>query len=129
MPPWLGLLLVAAMSAAFLLALRLVYVLNRHSAEAYGYEPFSLPNAALMLVVSLLLLSALSDPRAGAAVAVKLGVAGVLSMGMLLLIAWRTRVWIAACAVALMAVGALAILPSLVFRYFAVADGGPRRDG
>ena len=120
---WLWL---AALFAVFVLAIRLVYGLNRHGAAVYGYEPFSLPNAALMLIPNLLLLSALSDHGITAgADAVKLGIAAVLSAGMLVLVALRTRFWIACCAVALLAVGAIAILPSLVFRYFALADGRP----
>ena len=36
-----------------------VYALNQHAAARFGYEPFSLPNAAFMLVANLLLLAAL----------------------------------------------------------------------
>ncbi len=49
--------LVAAF-ALFMAAIWSVYAVNRLGQARYGYQPFSLPNAALMLVVNLLLLSA-----------------------------------------------------------------------
>jgi hypothetical protein len=52
--------LVAAF-ALFMAAIWSVYAVNRLGQARYGYQPFSLPNAALMLVVNLLLLSAISD--------------------------------------------------------------------
>ncbi|MGB5733226.1 MAG: hypothetical protein WBM40_02130 [Thiohalocapsa sp.] len=122
--------------ALFMAVIWSVYALNRVCVRRTGSEPFSLPNAALMLVVNLLLLSALSaaaDGQGGfaqiAATAtatqtgtlVKLIVAGALALWLFTVIARRNGVWIALYAVPLMAVAAIAILPSLVFRYLALA--------
>lgn len=114
----------------FMAAMRSVYAVNRLAADRFGYEPFSLPNATLMLVANLLLLSSLSGLRAdGAALsaagpeAVKLLGAALLSALTAFVIARRTRAWMAVYAVSLMAVGAIAVFPSLVFHYFAVAGG------
>ena len=119
----------------FVVAMRSVYAVNRMAAGRFGYEPFSLPNAALMLVANLLLLSSLSGLRAdegglSAATpeAVKLLGAATLSVLTAFVIARRTRVWMALYAVSLMAVAAIAVFPSLVFHYFAVA-GGDGDDG
>ncbi len=116
----------------FMAAIGSVYALNRFAAGRYGSEPFSLPNAALMLVVNLLLLSAfsgLADGQGGLtqraindpATLVKLSVAALLGLWMFAVIARRSSVWIAFYAVLLMAVGAIAILPSLLFRKLALA--------
>ena len=119
--------------ALFMALIWSVYALNRLALERYGSEPFSLPNAALMLVANLLLFSALAggglaagggDPAAW----VKLGLAAALALWMLVMIARRTRLWIGLYAVVLLSVGAVAILPSLVFVYLARAgDGMPPR--
>lgn len=115
----------------FMAAIGSVYALNRFAAGRYGSEPFSLPNAALMLVVNLLLLSAfsgLADGQGGLtqraiddpATLVKLSVAASLGVWMFAVIARRSSVWIAFYAVLLMTVGAMAILPSLLFRKLAL---------
>jgi hypothetical protein len=113
-----------------------VHAINRSAARRYGYEPFSLPNAALMLVANLLLLSALA-PAGNAAYAsatgprtlVMLGVVAVLAAGLLVVIVRRTSLWYGLYAVALMAVGAIAVFPSLVFMHFAAAAGGEPETG
>ena len=95
--------------------------------------------AALMLIVNLLLLSVLSaaaDGQAGWArigagedfgALVKLTVAVGLALWLFTIVARRNGVLIALYAVPLMAVGAIAILPSLVFRYLALAGDDPDR--
>lgn len=117
----------AAAFGVFMALIWSVYAVNRHAARRFGYEPFSLPNAALMLVVNLLLLSALAPAAApGPSRTVMLGAATVLALGMLVVIARRVGAWLALYAVGLMAVGAMAVLPSLVFMRVAAAsaDGG-----
>jgi hypothetical protein len=128
---WLGLAF-----GVFMAALWSVYALNRLCTARYGYAPFSVPNAALMLVVNLLLLSVLSGHPGGQgldealagtdwAASIKLLAAALLALAMLVIIGWRTRPWIALYAVPLMAVGAIAILPSLLFQILASAGDGP----
>ena len=107
--------------ALFMALIGSVYALNRYCLMRYRTEPFSLPNAALMLIANLLLLSAFSGSAAVADV--KLLGAGVLSLFMLVLLARRIPPLIALYAVALMLIGSIAILPSLVFRYLAQAVG------
>ncbi len=129
---WLWLILGFAL---FMALLGSVYVVNRAAAQRFGYEPFSLPNAALMLVVNLLVLSALgpaAETPADAASAelqqmVMLAAAAVLAGSLLVLIARRSSLWYALYAVALMSVGAVAVLPSLLFMRLARAtpDVGP----
>lgn len=116
---WLWLLLAFAL---FMALLRSIYAVNRSALRRFGYAPFSLPNAALMLVVNLLLLSALAPAEvttdaaaAGVGQAVKLGAAGLLAAGLLVIVARRTSLWYALYAVALLSIGAIAVLPSLVF--------------
>jgi hypothetical protein len=119
--------------ALFMAAIWSVYALNGLAQARYGYQPFSLPNAALMLVVNLLLLSALREGAEGdggaltglvsawaPAVSIKLAAGALLSAVVLVVITRRTRLWIALYAVLLMAAGAIAILPSLIFRSMAV---------
>lgn len=119
--------------ALFMAVIWSVYALNRFAERRNGSEPFSLPNAALMLIVNLLLLSALSataDASGGlariaavdVATLVKSTVAGALALWLFVVIARRHGVWIALYAVPLMAVGAIAILPSLLFRRLALAS-------
>ena len=123
--------------ALFMAAIWSVHAMNRLAQARDGYQPFSLPNAALMLVANLLLLSAVSSQGDGGrglaglfsgvepVVSIKLAAAGVLSTFVFLVIARRTRLWIALYAVALMAVGAIAILPSLIFAQ--MAAGGDKQ--
>jgi hypothetical protein len=130
-----ALLAAAGLAAAFGVFMALIwslYAVNRHAARRFGYEPFSLPNAALMLVANLLLLSALAPGAAdpGLSRSVMLGAAAVLALGMLIVIARRVGLWLALYAVGLMAVGAIAVLPSLVFTRVAGAaaeDAGGSR--
>jgi hypothetical protein len=118
--------------AVFMALIWSVYALNRLSMARYGSEPFSPPNAALMLVVNLLLFSTLSGGNAPTDAAlpvvgydlgtlIKVAIATLLSLWLFVVIARRTSLWIALFAVPLMAVGAIAILPSLLFRYLAFA--------
>jgi len=135
---WLMLGLMLAF-ALFMAVIWSVYALNRVCVRRTGSEPFSLPNAALMLIVNLLLLSALSATtdgetgwaRIGAGqdfgALVKLTVAVGLALWLFTIVARRNGVLIALYAVPLMAVGAIAILPSLVFRYLALAGDDPDR--
>jgi hypothetical protein len=121
---WLWLLLAFAL---FMALLRSVYSVNRAAVRRFGYEPFSLPNAALMLLVNLLLLSALGPVAEGQRALggvglVKLGAAGVLATGMLVVIARRTTVRYGLYAVVVMSVGAIAVLPSLLFMSMAGAS-------
>lgn len=122
---WLWLLLAFGV---FMALLGSVYALNRAALRRYGYAPFSVPNAALMLVVNLLLLSALTPTQTAAHVgdpalrqAVMLGGAALLATGLLVVVARRTSVWLGLYAVALMSVAAIAVLPSLLFTRFAAA--------
>jgi hypothetical protein len=122
---WLWLLLAFGV---FMALLRSVYAVNRAALRRYGYEPFSLPNAALMLVVNLLLLSALAPAEPSTTVGdaalrqtVMLGIAAVLATGLLVVVARRSSIWLALYAVAVMSVAAIAVLPSLVFMRFAAA--------
>jgi hypothetical protein len=105
-----------------------VYAVNRHAAGRFGYEPFSLPNAALMLLVNLLLLSALAPTAEPDAAALDLrrtlmlAAAALLALGMLVVIGRRVGIGLALFAVGLMAVGAIAVLPSLLFTRLAAAS-------
>ncbi len=112
--------------ALFMALIWSVYAVNRTAAMRFGYEPFSLPNAALMLVANLLLLSALapvSDPEvaqgAVSALWVKLGAALLIAGLSLVIIARRTGLLMALYTVALLSVLAIAVLPSLLFMGFA----------
>ncbi len=111
-----------------------VYAVNRAAARRFGYEPFSLPNAALMLVANLLILSALA-PDADVQPAdmllrsqMMLGAAALLALGLFAVIARRASPWYALYAVALMSVAAIAIFPSLLFMRFAAGSGGEDLD-
>jgi hypothetical protein len=121
--------------ALFMALIWSVYAVNRTAAMRFGYEPFSLPNAALMLVANLLLLSALvpvsdAEVAQGAASAywVKLGVALLIAGLSLVIIARRTGVLMALYAVALLSVLAIAVLPSLLFMGLAGSANLPPTD-
>ena len=111
-----------------------VYAVNRAAARRFGYEPFSLPNAALMLVANLLLLSALAPaadlPPADVLLRsqVMLAAAALLALGLFAVIARRANPWYALYAVTLMSVAAIAIFPSLLFMRFAAGSGGMEMD-
>jgi hypothetical protein len=115
---------------AFMAVIWSVHSVNARSREKSGYEPFSLPNTALMLVANLLLLSALApggevgvegsataglDQPFDLALAVKLGAAGCIAAVTFWLIARRTGVITGMVAVVLLGALAVAILPSLIF--------------
>ena len=80
-----------------------------------------------MLIVNLLLLSALApagqavDGPPGTGRIVMLAAAGLLALSMLVVIARRAGIWPALYAVGLMSIGAIAVLPSLVFMRMAAA--------
>jgi hypothetical protein len=109
-----GVLAAAWLAAAFGVFTALiwsVYVVNRHAAGRFGYEPFSLPNAALMLLVNLLLLSALApavEPDAAASgpgramMLAAAAAAALLALGMLVVVGRRVGIGLG-----LMAEGAL----------------------
>ena len=107
-----------------------IYAVNRAAVRRFRYEPFSLPNAALMLVANLLLLSALAPaadlPPADVLLRsqVMLAAAALLALGLFAVIARRANPWYALYAVALMSVAAIAIFPSLLFMRFAARSGG-----
>jgi hypothetical protein len=127
----LGLVLAFGVFMALIWSL---YAVNRAAARRFGYEPFSLPNAALMLVANLLLLSALAPasdvPPADMLLRnqVMLGAAALLALGLFAVIARRVGSWYALYAVALMSVAAIAIFPSLLFMRFAAGSGGMEMD-
>ena len=131
MAPTLSLLWLLLAFGVFMGLIWSVYAVNRVAARRFGYEPFSLPNAALMLVANLLLLSALRPvaESAGAVdgggprTAVMLGAAAVIAAGVLVVIARRSNLWAALYAVTLMGIGAIAVLPSLIFMRIAIAPG------
>ncbi len=114
------------LALAFLLFMALIWLihsLNRYAAERYGYEPFAPPNAALMCIPSLLLLSILSAlPSLGAlaspepVVLVKLLVWALFLVAMFALLSWRTHVWIAGIAALILAVAAPVVLLTVLFQ-------------
>lgn len=132
MAPLLSVLWLLLAFGLFMALIWSVHAVNRVAVRRYGYEPFSLPNAALMLVANLLLLSALApggdggsaSADAGLRSQVMLGAVAVLAAGLLVVIARRTSLRLGLYAVALMTVGAIAVFPSLVFMRFAAAAGG-----
>ncbi len=123
----LGVLWLLLAFGVFMAIIWSVYAVNRATVRRYGYEPFSLPNAALMLIANLLLLSVLAPaedmPSAHGALRnqAMLGGAAVLALGVLAIVARRSNLRYALYAVALMSVGAFAVLPSLVFMRIATA--------
>ena len=107
---------------------------NRFALRHHGYAPFALPNAALMTIPCLLLLSALrplaeapggvagfvveADPEARIAL-VEIGLWALFTAGMIALLWWRTRAWVALYAGLLLAVAAPVLLLSLLFKRLA----------
>jgi len=118
--------------AAFMLLIGSVHLINRYAVERWGYEPFSAPNTALMLIPSGLLLS-LPSRQAGpdtlaagidAATMVSVGIWGLFLAAMFLLIARRTNVWVALYAAPLLAVAAPLVFFALLYRWL-VTPGAP----
>lgn len=123
---------VLALLAGFALFMTLiagVHALNRHARRRFGYEPLSLPNAALMCIPSLLLLSAGQSagdagPAAAwasedTALAARLGLAAAIAGAMFALLAWRTSARVAALATPILTLAAPVVLMSLLFRRLA----------
>ena len=131
----LDLLLLTLAFTVFAAVVWSVHALNGYAGERYGYEPFAAPNAALMCIPTLLLLSVLSAPETapgsasatfsaqgpflGAAIEagrIKLMLAGAFVVGMLGLLSWRTNLWIGAYATLLMTAAAPVVLMSVLFQ-------------
>jgi hypothetical protein len=111
---------------AFLLFMVLVasiHSLNRAAFDRYGYEPFAPPNAALMCIPSLLLLSVASALPSLAAlgtpepvVVVKLLIWALFLVSMFALLSWRTNRWIAGIAALILALAAPVVLLTVLFQ-------------
>lgn len=114
------------LALAFLLFMVLVgsiHGLNRVAFDRYGYEPFAPPNAALMCIPSLLLLSVVSALPSLAAlgapdpvVVVKLLIWALFLVSMFVLLSWRTNRWIAGIASLILAVAAPIVLLTVLFQ-------------
>ena len=107
---WFGLILGFL---AFMAAIGAVYALDDLAARRYGYRPFAPPNLAFMLIPHGILLawlaalspSAAESPLAGMPATLVWGATGlgVLAVGfMVVVLAVRTRAWIALAAVCAM---------------------------
>jgi hypothetical protein len=118
---WLGLGF-----AVFMLVLGSVHLVNRYAAGRWGYEPFSAPNTALMLVPSGLLLSLLSRraelQALDAGGMVGLGVWGLFLVGLLALVTRRTNVWVGLYAALLLSVAAPVVFFALLYRWLVTPD-------
>jgi hypothetical protein len=116
---------------AFMLVIASVHLINAYAASRWGYEPFSAPNTALMLIPSGVLLSLLrSGVEPGAAAAgpgpaalVGGGLWVVFLLGMLVLLARRTNLWIALYAAPLLALAAPVIFFALLYRWLVTPTG------
>lgn len=120
-------MMLLTLTLAFLLFMALIgaiHGLNRIAVDRYGYEPFALPNAALMCIPSLLLLSVASALPALATtlampepiVAVKLLIWALFLVGLFALLSWRTNGWLAGFAALILAVAAPIVLFSILFQ-------------
>lgn len=107
----------------FMALIGVIHALNRVAIERYGYEPFAPPNAALMCIPSLLLISvapalpslavlAMPEPI----VAVKLLIWSLFLLAMFALLRWRTNLWLAAAAAPILAVAAPIVLFTILFQ-------------
>lgn len=110
----------------FMAVIWAIHGLNRYAAERYGYEPFAPPNAALMCIPSLLLLSILSAlpsltvvPSLEPMVLAKLLVWAFFLVAMFSLLAWRTNIWLAGIAAPILAVAAPIVLLTVLFQRLA----------
>jgi hypothetical protein len=126
----LSLMVLILAFAGFMAVVWSVHALDGYAQARYGYAPFALPNAALMCIPSLLLLSVLSAaPDAASLLAlpatvdavgqVKLAIWALFLVAMLGLLAWRTNPWIGAYAALLMALAAPVVLMTVLFQRFA----------
>lgn len=102
---------------------RAVHSLNRYAAERYGYEPFAPPNAALMCIPSLVLLSVLSAlptltdlASLEPVVFAKLLIWAFFLVAMFSLLTWRTNVRLAGIAAPILAVAAPIVLLTVLFQ-------------
>jgi hypothetical protein len=116
----------------FMLVVWSVYATNRYALARFGYVPFCLPNAALMLIPNGFWLGALALTDKGAEVTLMAAGGGpgvlvplVLSLavaaGVFLLISQRTNGWIAAYAVSLLWIGAAVLVFTIAFWTLAIA--------
>jgi hypothetical protein len=123
---------------AFMVGVGAVYALDDLAARRYGYRPFGPPNLAFMLIPHGVLLAWLVSRMPGAEdgaiagfpMAVVWGGTGlgVLAVGFMgLIVAARTRAWIAVAATAAMLAAASVLLLSVLFRDFARAPSGDGR--
>jgi hypothetical protein len=121
--------------AAFMLTVWSVYATNRSTLARYGYVPFSLPNAAFMLIPNGLCLTALALSRhgfqlapAGAGSGLGLLSLVILSVvaaaGMFYVISRRTNAWVAAYTVILLWAGGAVLIFSIGFWTLAMMDRG-----
>jgi hypothetical protein len=121
-----SLLALAIAFAVFMTLIWSVHRLNRYGSEHFGYEPFALPNAALMCVPSLLLLSAipvlggspaLQDLFGGEAsvAGVKLLIWALFLLAMMALLSWRTSLWVGLYGAVIMSVAAPIVLMTVLF--------------
>jgi hypothetical protein len=112
--------------AVFMALVWSVHRLNRYGSEHFGYEPFALPNAALMCIPSLLLLSAmpvlgglpaLHDLFGGEAsvAGIKLLIWALFLLAMLALLIWRTNLWVGLYAAVILSVAAPIVLMTVLF--------------
>lgn len=112
--------------AVFMALIWSVHRLNRYGSVHFGYEPFALPNAALMTIPTLLLVSAVSGlgglPSVDAlhtgiepAAAIKLLIWGVSLIAMLGLLSWRTNLWIGIYGATLLSIAAPVVLMTVLF--------------
>lgn len=107
----------------FMAMIRVIHGLNRYAAGRYGYEPFASPNAALMCIPSVLLLTSFSTLPSLATLGpaepllvLKLVVWLLFLGAMFLLIRWRTTLWIAGIAAPILAIAAPVVLLTVLFQ-------------
>jgi hypothetical protein len=112
--------------AGFMALIWSIHRLNRYGSDHFGYEPFALPNAALMCIPSLLLLSAmpalgdlpsLQDlfGEAASVAGVKLVIWALFLLLMLGLLIWRTNLWVALYSSVLLSIAAPIVLMTVLF--------------
>jgi hypothetical protein len=129
---WLGLILGFLV---FMAAIGAAYALDDLAARRYGYRPFAPPNLAFMLIPHGILLAWLAGlaPNAAETPLAEIPAAlvwggtglGILALGfMTLVLAARTRAWIALLATGAMLAAAPVLLVSFVVRDFARAPSG-----
>ncbi|MGA7978799.1 MAG: hypothetical protein WCA32_01065 [Chromatiaceae bacterium] len=120
----------------FMLTVGSVYAINRYALARFAYVPFSLPNAAFMLIPNGLWLAALALARHDTQLAPMLGgdigllpllvVSCIAAVWMFLVISRRTNGWIGAYAVSLLWIGAVVLVFTIGFWTLAIS-GQDRR--